>query len=502
MSGIAAIDIGSNAIRLGVAFAGRERVPEIVEEIREPIRLGDEVFKRGMISEDALRRAEQAFARFRSILGRHAVERYRAVATSALREAHNRNDFVARVKRAAGIDVEIISGEEEARLIFAAVARSVSLKGKRALLLDIGGGSVEVSIVKNGEIVFSESLKLGAVRLLEILRGRPQAERLCARLVRGYVDGLRRRLKRELRDRPFDLCIGTGGNIEELGDLRGPLCGKEGSREVQSKDVERIVQKLTRLSLAERIGALGLRPDRADVIVPAAIMVREVLRHAGAKKLVIPRVGLKNGILWELAAAKEGRTPASDQRQVRKYALQVGRRFEFDEAHGEAVARWSLKLFDDLKHLHRLPSALGNVFEIGALLHDIGHVVNVNGHHKHSYYIIQASPLLGLSDRERRLAACIARYHRKSFPKLEHPEFAALSPEDRGIVTKLAAILRLADACDCGHARAVRSVRTKVRGRSLELSLRGEGDLLLERWALSRKADLFEYAYGVKVNVR
>jgi exopolyphosphatase/guanosine-5'-triphosphate,3'-diphosphate pyrophosphatase len=320
--------------------------------------------------------------------------------------------------------------------------------------------------------------------------------------VRGYVDGLRRRLKRELRGRPFDVCIGTGGNIEELGDLRGPLCGKRGNAEVQSKEVERIVDKLTRLTLAERIGELGLRPDRADVIVPAAIMVREVLKHAGLKKMLIPRVGLKNGILWELAAQTKGRAPAGERRKARMYAVEVGRRFNFDEAHAEAVARWALKLFDDLSHVHRLPVELAGVFEISALLHDIGHVVNVNGHHKHSCYLIQSSPLLGLTDRERRLAACIARYHRKSFPKLEHPEFAVLSPEDRGIVTKLAAIIRLADACDCGHSRAVRSVRTKVRGRSLELCLRGDGDLLLERWALSRKADLFEHAYGMNVSVR
>lgn len=502
MPGIAAIDIGSNAIRLAVAFIDRRQAPLLVEEIREPIRLGDEVFKRHVISEDALRRAEAAFSRFRTILGRHSVDRVRTVATSALREAHNRGDFLARIKQASGIDVEVISGEEEARLIFEAVARSVPLKGKLALLLDIGGGSVEVSIVRNGEILFSESLKLGAVRLLEIFRGRPQAERLCARLVRGYVDGLRRRLKRELRGRAFDFCIGTGGNIEELGDLREVLCGKRGNREVQAKEIERIMTKLARLDVAERVSELGLRPDRADVIVPAGIIVREVMRHSGIKKLLVPRVGLKNGVLWELAGRGKKRSPVHERRHARLYAIEVGRRFDFDEAHGVAVAQWALRLFRDLQSIHRLPAELSGVLEIAALLHDIGHVVNVNGHHKHSYYLIQASPLLGLTDEERRLVACIARYHRKSFPKLDHPEFAALPPESRAIVSKLAAILRLADACDCGHARAVRAVRTKVTGRSIELAIRGDGDLLLERWALGRKADLFEFVYGVQVTVR
>jgi len=502
MSGLAAIDIGSNAIRLGVGFLDRERSAKFIEEIREPIRLGDEVFKSGLISERAMARAEGAFARFKGIFERHAVTRYRAVATSALREARNQREFVARIKRASGIEIEVISGEEEARLIFLAVKHAYNLRGKLALLVDIGGGSVEVSIVKNSEVVFSESLKIGAVRLLELLRGRPHGDKICSRIVRGYVDGLRRRLKRELRGRKIELCIGTGGNIEELGDLRVRICERRGNREIEPKELERVVERLTRLSFSERISSLGLRPDRADVVLPAALMVREILRHVGVSKMVIPRVGLKNGVLTELLARSGTKSPVAERRHARVYACEVGRRFGFDEAHAEAVTKWGLKLFEELRSLHRCSDELLLPFEIGALLHDIGHIVNVNGHHKHSYYLIASSPLLGLSERERRIAACIARYHRKSFPKLEHVEFATLTPADRAVVTKLAALLRIADGCDASHGQVVRSLRMMVTDRELELRIRGEGDLVLERWSVTQKADLFEKTFGRRVVVR
>jgi exopolyphosphatase/guanosine-5'-triphosphate,3'-diphosphate pyrophosphatase len=502
MTGLAAIDIGSNAIRFGVGCFDDKRGPTFVEELREPIRLGDEVFKRGVISEEALRRVEAAFTRFKGILERHAVVHYRAVATSAVREARNRTEFIERIRRVSGIDVDVISGAEEARLVYLAVRQVCQLKGKLALLVDIGGGSVEISIVKNSEVIFSESIKMGAVRLLELLRGRPQGDKICARLVRGYVDGLRRRLKRELRGRRIELCIGTGGNIESLGDLRVALLERRSSTEVDSKDLDKLVQKIARLSYAERIAELGLRPDRADVVLPAAIMVREILRNIGTRKMVVPRVGLKDGVLSDLISRSAPRSPRAQQRHARVYALEVGRRLGFDEAHAEAVTKWALKLFEDLKGLHRCSSDYLLAFEIGCLLHDIGHIVNVNGHHKHSWYLIQACPLVGLSEGERRIAACIARYHRKSFPKKEHPEFAALDGAEQAAVTKLAAILRLADGCDAGHMRSVRGVRTRLQKGKVEISLRGEGDLLLERWTVGRKADLFKETFKCDVVVK
>lgn len=502
MPGLAAIDIGSNAIRLGIGFLDRELSPKFIEEIREPIRLGDEVFKSGMISEQAIQRAEAAFARFKGAFERHAVTRYRAVATSALREARNQSEFIARIRQASGIDIDVISGEEEARLVFLAVHQVCNLKGKLALLVDIGGGSVEVSIVKKSEVVFSESLKMGAVRLLELFRGRPNGEKICARIVKGYVDGLRRRLKRELRGRKIDLCIGTGGNIEELGDLRVQLCGRRGNREIDLKELDRVIQRVGKLSYDERITELGLRPDRADVVIPAALMVREVLRHAQLHRLMIPRVGLKNGVLAELIARTGAHSPRSERRQARTYAVEVGRRFNFDEPHAEAVTKWSRKLFVDLASIHRCDEELLLPFEIGALLHDIGHIVNVNGHHKHSCYLILSSPLLGLTERERRIAACIARYHRKSFPKSEHPEFAALDPVDRIAVTKLAALLRIADALDSGHTQSIRSIGLELSKSDLSIKLRGDGDLVLERWSIVQKANLFESVFERKVIVR
>ena len=313
---LAAIDVGSNAMRLVVASVDADRTPTLLEVIREPVRLGDAVFTTGLIGEETIDMAVGAFERFRSALDRHGVRWTRAVATSAMREAMNRDILVDRISQASGIDVEIIGTEEEARLIYLAVSAGVSLKNRVALLVDIGGGSTEVTLATEEGILSTTSFTMGSVRLLRTLGDYRTDERRTHQLIREYVDAAQQRIRREIGARRIDLCVGTGGNVEVLGDLRKEMLGKDRDTDLSLADLDRMLKRLVALTYAERVQELQLRPDRADVIVPAAIILRKFLQVAGVHEVEIPRVGLKDGLLLDMVEEFYGERRSLRREQV------------------------------------------------------------------------------------------------------------------------------------------------------------------------------------------
>jgi exopolyphosphatase/guanosine-5'-triphosphate,3'-diphosphate pyrophosphatase len=504
MPTIAAIDIGSNAIRLligNVESVEGERKLTLLESIREPVRLGQDVFKGGTIPEETIDRALEAFGRFKALIEQHSVKWTKAVATSATREAQNRDLFIDRVLQHSGIEITVIGPEEEARLIYLAVSEKVSLKNKVALLVDIGGGSAEITIADDGSILSTESFRMGAVRLLQVLEEKRHGERKFNQLLREYVDAAQKRIRKEIGTRKIELCVGTGGNIETLGTLRRELFQKDDGTVVSSDELDDMVKKLQGLTYEERIQQLHLRPDRADVIVPAAIVIQKILRLADIDKLLVPFVGLKDGLLIDTIQEIYGEKKSQYRDQIISSALQLGRKYMFDEQHGLATARYAAKLFDETRSLHHLHADNKLLLEVAALLHDIGHFVNMTGHHKHSMYLLLATPIIGLNPGQMAIVANVARYHRKSFPKPQHPEYGGRSSKDRVAISKLAAILRLADAMDNEHAARVTDFEVEHKKPKFVIRLKGEGDLLLEKWSLSRKADLFEEVFSTKVVV-
>lgn len=501
MPTLAAIDIGSNAIRLLVGRVNGERSIEILENLREPVRLGQDVFTTGTIAEETIEKATEAFARFKEIIGRHDARWKKAVATSATREALNRELFLDRIEQAGGVSVEVISGEEEARLIHLAVASKLNLKNKRAMLVDIGGGSVEITLVADGQILSSESYRMGTVRLLQLLEEKRRGEKQFSQLVREYVDAAKKRIRKELGNDRIEMCIGTGGNVEALGELRRTLFSKDRSNIITLEELETLLRKLQSLTYEERVRQFQLRPDRADVIVPAAIVLQRLLGLAGVEELQIPSVGLKDGVLLDMVHELYGEKRASPREQVFTAALQLGRKYVFDEQHGLAVARHAVQLFDETRTLHNLPIEYRTLLEVAALLHDIGTFISLTDHHKHTLYLLLATPIIGLSKEQNALVANIARYHRKSMPKLSHEHYAALSSKDRVIVSKLAAILRLADAMDNEHESRVKSFEVEFKKPKFIIRLWGDGDLLLEKWSLMKKSAMFEQVFNVRFSV-
>jgi exopolyphosphatase/guanosine-5'-triphosphate,3'-diphosphate pyrophosphatase len=498
---IAGIDVGTNAIRLVVGSVNPDRRIDLLENIREPVRLGQDVFTRGSISEETTERVIEAFQRFKRLIDKYGVEHVKAVATSATREAHNSDIFIDRIAQATGIEIVAIGPEEEARLIHLAVAGRVNLKNKRALLIDIGGGSVEVTFAADGHIMGTVSFNMGTVRLLTKLEHERVGEAQFNQLVREYADATRKWLEARIGPQKIDLCVGTGGNVEALGELRKRQFGEESPYVITGSELDALVETFQRLTFEERIQELRLRPDRADVIVPAAIVLQTILRQAGAEQLLIPHVGLKDGLLIDIVQELYDRRSRLHREQVMASAMQVGRKYAFDEQHATTVARFAVQLFDETQRLHNLDEESRLLLEVAALLHDIGHFVNATDHHKHTFYLLNATPLIGLSKSQKAIVANVARYHRKSAPSLQHEAYKVLPAKDRVVVAKLAALLRLADALDNEHGGKVAGFTVACDRPRFQIKLHGQGDLLLEKWALAKRTPLFEEVFGAKVAI-
>ncbi len=501
MAILAALDVGSNAMRLAVASVDAERNITILDMVREPVRLGQDVFTTGTIAEQTIETATEAFLRFREVIKRHDARWTRAVATSALRESLNQELFVDRISQSTGIDVEVIAPEEEARLIYAAVLARVNLRNKLAVLVDIGGGSTEITLASDEGILSTESYRMGAVRLMRTLGEHAHGEHHIHQLIQEYVEGTQKRIRRELGGRKIDLCIGTGGNMEALGDLRCQELGRDRDNVLPAQDLKALLKRLMSLSYEERVQQLHLRPDRADVIIPASLIIQKIMQLANVTELTIPRVGLKDGLLADMVEELYGERKALRRDQVVASALQVGRKYQFDEPHATTVSRFAVQLFDRTRELHHLGLEHRLLLEVAALVHDIGGFVEAADHHKHSQYLLLASPIVGLTRDQVVIVANIARYHRKSMPKPQHEYYRMLSSRDKVVVSKLAALLRLADALDNEHASKVSEFEVEYRKPRFSIRLSGEGDLLLEKWALAKKAQMFEEVFSVKFTV-
>ena len=501
MSVISAIDVGSNAIRMAIASVEEEKTLQMLYCCREPIRLGQDVFATGMISAATVQRSIEAFKRFRSIIDRHHVDRIRALGTSALRESRNRFEVINEIATASGIEVTPIGSDEEARLISRAVESKVNLKNKNAVLVDIGGGSAEVVVLENGHVSTTDSFRMGSVRLLQMFGNRNQGIENFISLSRDYLKPTGRLIKNRIGRSKIDLCIGTGGNVEVLGELRKQLLGKRSNEFLQAKELKQILAELQALSYEDRIVHLKLRPDRADVILPAAVVLEYLLKQFGISKVMIPHVSLQDGILVELAEEIDGPDYIHLRNQVLQSVRVIGRKFDFDEKHAETVAVFAEQLFDATEPLHGLDSNDRLILSVTAWLHDIGQFMNITDHHKHSLYIINASPIVGLTPPQKKIVANVARYHNKSFPKLRHENFISLSEADRERVKKLSAIIRLADAIDFEHVGRVVKLTASMAKDYLILELNGSGDLSLTKWALRKQSALFQDVFHMYVQV-
>jgi exopolyphosphatase / guanosine-5'-triphosphate,3'-diphosphate pyrophosphatase len=501
MLNIAAIDAGSNAIRMVVGQVDDAWDVKPLENIRLPVRLGEDVFGKGIPEEKTICQAEEAFLHFKHVAENYNVQKLRAVATSAAREASNSLVLVDRIARSSGISLELITGEEEARLIHQAVVHALNQKNKRSLLIDIGGGSIEVTTSTGQNIIWTDSYTLGTVRLLEKLNAKSIDSTAFSRLVQKYAEATRYRIEQDIGRGRIKVCVGTGGNVEEIGRLRQKLFKGESDRIVNLDELKELIKRLSSLSYQERIRKWKLRPDRADVILPASIVLYTIAREAGVKQILIPNVGLKDGVLLDITGELAHRPQPQRRQQVWQSALHMGRKYKFDERHGLLTARIARLLFEQSRSLHHLGEDTLLLLEVAALLHDIGHFINAVDHEKHGFYLLRANRLIGLTDREQSIVANLVRYHRKQVPSTGEENFKSLSHQERNVVSKLSALLRLADSTDISHDHLVSDVKLAKNGSGWQIHVSGQADTMLANWAIEKRKQLFEQVFGVSLRI-
>ncbi len=489
---LAAIDVGSNSVHMIVADVTREGHLEVVDRVKEMVRLGRRSFTTGRLTQESMELAVRALGNFKRIARVRRVDKIRAVATSAVREARNRSEFIRRLRRETGIPVEVISGIDEARLIFQAARHALGLEGGPYLLFDVGGGSVELVLVQDGKPLWMRSVKLGAARLAERFLPddpptREQLKRLRAHLER-QIGGLMRKAKRAGVVR----AIGTSGTINTMVAMaraaRGEELGRLHGATASAAEISHLAGQLLEANASMRSELPGMDAKRVDLMPAAAALIDFVLTKSAAPELMACSWALREGVLLGLAKAVNARS-AYDVRRRSVNALAT--RFVGANDHGRQVAKLSIQLFDATAGVLGIPKESRELLEYAALLHDIGHAIDHDRHNRHSYYLIKNAELFGFDPEEVEVIAQSARGHRKQAPKLDSPELKALSASKRKLVRAFAAILRIADALDRSHFGIIRNVEVKYSpGRMIVGvdSRREKADL--ELWTCERRTDL------------
>ncbi|MEQ8768170.1 MAG: HD domain-containing protein [Planctomycetota bacterium] len=495
------------SIRMSVAEYRTDGQIRKLEKLTQPVRLGVDVFRTGHIGAEAMRAACRVLADFARELEAYGVEEYRAIATTAVRDSDNAPAFLDRVRLGSGLIVEVVDGLEETRLNYQMMRHLIGhrfgLLETNSLVVAIGSGSVEILVLEAGEVLFAESRPVGTLRLIEGLEVR--TERQARRLLTDFIEDMTQSIARLFPSLPFERLFVISSDLRALAArLTGTSTTEDPRVRVVGRDVfDRIRGELQELDLAGRSDRLGLPLEEAETVLPAAIMLGSYWNLTSAKEAVFVDFSMLDSLLLDLVRRNLPGTREEDfDRQVVSAALALGGRYEFDEAHALQVRRLALTLFDDLTSLHGLGARPRLLLEIAAILHDIGLYVNPSSHHKHSMYLIQASGLMGLSAADMQIIALTARYHRKAVPSRNHEELRVLDSDAQLVVSKLASLLRLAEALDRGHQQAIGELRASVDGAEVILLAESDQDLSLEEWSLQLKSNLFESLYGYPIRLR
>ncbi|HQR38486.1 MAG TPA: Ppx/GppA phosphatase family protein [Blastocatellia bacterium] len=515
---LATIDIGSNSIHLLIVEVDQDGHFRPIDREREMVRLGSHGLTVGHLAPDAVERALAALARYADLARAHGCERIIATATSAVREADNGDKFVRRVKRRTGIEVDILSGIEEARLISRSVSSVRDLGDVPTLGIDIGGGSTEFWVLERGETRYLVSNRLGSVRLTDgFVHDDPLSQRDRERL-RGYIIGTLARTRREIEEVGFERVILTSGTALTLAQM-----GYESERapgtteplppedtqgiELTADCLRRITKQITRMPVKERRRMPGLPPERADIIVAGALLLDTIYSELGIERAVTCDWALREGILVDFLERTHPQVVSSrdtagsplEMGEIRRRSiLALAKRCEYDASHAMQTTRLAKSIFDQTRQLHGYGRNERELLEVAAVLHDIGYTISHAFHNRHAQYLILNSELVGFSARELAIVGNVVRYHGGRGPKKKDEGYARLRPDDRRMVRRLTAILTVADALDRSSRATVRTVDVQQRNSRVRFHVSSESDCHLELWDARRKAGLFERAFRVR----
>jgi exopolyphosphatase / guanosine-5'-triphosphate,3'-diphosphate pyrophosphatase len=510
MDGFAVIDIGTNSIRLGVVQPEGELTYQLLTQQKEVVRLGEGEFTANRLTPEAMERGLLVVQKFVDVARGYGVaeEDMVVLGTAALREAANQQEFVERAREDAGVKVHVISGAEEARLIYLGVVSGLDLGDQRALVLDIGGGSTEMSAGEQSGPDLLESLKVGAIRVAGLFTDGetgPIEPQLYGRM-QNYVRGMAVHSVKRVRDSGFDVMFGSSGTIQNLAEIATRARG-DGSMLrgmfVTLDELSEQAARLCELSLEQRRKVPGINPERADIIIAGAAVLTTLMAEVGGTRIYPSGRALREGIIVD-RLARRGGIPEYPGESVRlRSVFQLARRCQFEEAHSAVVARLALSLFDQFRDLdlHPYGEAERELLYYAAILHDIGGFVSYSDHHRHGYYLVRNSPLLGFDTTEIGMLAGMVLHHRKGLPKKKSGPLAELGRHEREVVTTLSTLLRLAESLDRGHLDEVREVRCRLdaTGEELVLELVSDADCQLELWGLENHRAVVREVFGKRL---
>jgi exopolyphosphatase / guanosine-5'-triphosphate,3'-diphosphate pyrophosphatase len=537
---LAAIDIGSNSIHLVIVRAVQGQHLEIIDREKEMVRLGSGTLRQHMLSKETIDRAITTLGRFKKMAEANRAERIIATATSAVRESHNAEEFIEQVRKDVGLDVHLLPGVEEARLIALAVSEVTDFNNRRALIIDIGGGSTEFIITGGAEPELLLSVRVGAVRLTEkFISTDPISDEERERLIANIRADLTR-VAREVKDVGFDFVIGTSGTVlnmvsaivqaEAANIVAGATDFEPFSETVTLEQIRRMNRRIMRMPLRDRSRVPGLETARADIIIGGGILLETILSELDVTEIISCDWSLREGVILDYlrtrmlgarisgggegAGIPEGAggekflfwTADESLLDVRsRSVLSVARRYDYDVLHSHHVARLATRIFDDTRDLHGLGEGERKLLQYAALLHDIGYHIAHNNHHRHALYLIKNSEMPGFTGGEIATLSTLVRYHRGSMPKKsrdnrsrkEHEDFYSLDRAQRSTLLKLAAILQIADGLDRSHRQSVSDVSCGIEGMTVSFTVKCNGECDLEMWSAERKASWFKDLFQV-----
>ncbi len=510
---LAAIDLGTNSFHLIVVKIADNGNFEIIDREKEVIRLGEgSGGDIKVILPEAIERAINCLKRFKGIAESYNAK-IRAVATSAVREAHNKNEFIQKVNDEIGIEIEVISGFEEARLIYLGALKALPIYNKKVLLIDIGGGSTEFLIGEKGNPIYSISLKIGAVRLSQkffpdyILSDTRIKE--CQEWVKGEIYPIVHHLLKE----GFELIVGSSGTIMSTGQMINAL-KKVNSNSIvnlnnfvfNKNELEKVAREILKRKTPDKRKKIpAMDEKRADIIPAGIIILKTIFDLLNIQEMTISNYALREGIIIDTLQKHASESNKPILSDIRKGSINhLAEKCNYDKIHCEHVAKLALQLYDNLINLHQLDNEYRELLEAAAILHDVGYNISHANHHHHSYYLIKNSELLGFNENEIDIIAHTARYHRKSHPKPSHIEFEMLPGKTKQVIKKLSAILRIADSFDRTHRQIIKNIKAEVKGENVLLHLECDEKLKpdIEIWNFDRRKGLFEEVYKKNIKIK
>ena len=508
MPKLAVIDIGTNSIHMVLAELLRDGSYKIVDRFKDITRLGNGAFAARRLSDEAVARGLEVLNTLATLARNKGFDRIEAVATSAVREAKNGGEFVDLVAKRTGVTVRVISGAEEARLIYLGVKNSIALSEAPTVIVDVGGGSVELILGNRDGVMQVNSLTLGAIRLADqYLTKMPPSGAMLAGLEASVARQLERALE-PLKTKRWRSVIATSGmaaNVAEITHLRqtGRPLLQVNLATVALKDIRALEKDLARSSFKERLAIPGLDPKRVDTLLPATVVFHCLLKLSALDHMTLCDKAIREGVIYDfIERHRDGLQAEQDIPDIRRrHVLGLARRCHAPEVHSLHVAGLALRLFDQTKPLHGFGGSERDWLEYAAVLHDAGYLINPRQHHKHAYYVIKHSDLSGFTADEIEVVANVARYHRGAMPAMKHDGFANLPPALQHCVKVLGALLRVADALDRTHFSVVQTVNVAC-GKNLVVEAIVSGAAEMELWTARQRADMLEEVFRRPVELK